>query len=156
MSTVFFLVKSLMLGIVINIYGVVLTAVVLGLFLIRHIPLSKALPYAFFVLIGAAVARFQHALIDIHDPDTVGFYQFATIVLVSTVCLTALIVARHLLRRDRLLSTLFLLSLLLAVLQFGGLRYDLLNWYARLYALTCLAVPVLVLIRDWNTGRSSA
>jgi hypothetical protein len=150
---IFFLIKSLILCLVINVPGVLLAAVVLGLFLLRRTPLPRAIAYACFVLAGAVVARFQYALIVIEDPDTVGFYQFATIVLVSTVCLTALIVARRLLKVEWLLSFLFLLSLLLAILQFGGLRYDLLNWYARLYALACLAVPIFVLIRDWNVGR---
>ena len=154
MSTVLFLIKSLVLGLVINVPGVVLTAIVLGLFLVRRTPLAKAVPYACFILIGAAVARFQYALVVIRDPDTVGFYQFATIVLVSVVCLTALIVGRRLLRVEWPLSILFSLSLLLAVLQFVGLRYDLLNWYARIYALTCLAVTALVLLRDGNVRRS--
>lgn len=45
-----------MLGLVISLPGVVLTAVVMGLFLVRHFPLPKTAPYAGFVLAGAFLA----------------------------------------------------------------------------------------------------
>ena len=144
----------LALALVINVSAILLSAITFGAYLARRIAVSKALAYSCFVFIGAAVARFQYALIVEDDGDTLGFYQFATIVLVIVLFVTALIASRHILKKEKPLQLMIVLTLILAIFQFGGIAYVFLNWYARTYALICIMIPVLVLALNWAGGRA--
>ena len=150
---ILFLVQMLVLGLVINWPGVMLSAIVLVLFLVARVSVAKAMAYSCFALIGGTVARFQWLLLVEEDADTIGWYQIATVSLVGTLCVIALATSASRLKEERPLQIMFLLTMVLAVLQFGGVPHVLLNWYARIYALVCIAITLVVVARDWRARK---
>ena len=150
-----FLVAMLLLGVAMNLPWIVLTLIVLALFVFLHVPPTRAIAYSCFFCIGGAVAHF-HWLILRGDLEAAELFQIATVTFVGVLCLTALLTSIRNLRNERLLQLLFLLSGILAVLQFSGvLSWDFVNWYARIYAVTCVVIPLAVLFRIWWVEQTS-
>ena len=128
---------------VLNWPGLIVASAVFAILAHRHTAV-RAVPYSAFLLIGAAVARLQWVLVVETDPDTIGWEQFATIVLVMFLTAVALIASYRRLRLEKPLIILFLLTLILAVFQFGGVPIAFLNGFARLYAGICIVIPLFV------------
>ncbi len=132
-------------GLLTNVLGILLTVATFTLFQIRGVNPLKAMSYCSFFS-GAAVAQWQLMI-------RTGYELVATIALVGTFSLIGLLSSLKFLRDEKLLIAIIVVTIGLAVLRFGGLPEQLVNWYARFYALVCLAAPVVVLAQAWYNPR---
>ena len=133
-------------GLLTNVLGILLTVATFTLFQIRGVNPLKAMSYCSFFLGGAAVAQWQLMI-------RTGYELVATIALVGTFSLIGLLSSLKFLRDEKLLIAIIVLTIGLAVLRFGGVPEQLVNWYARFYALVCLAAPVVILAQTWSKPR---
>jgi hypothetical protein len=145
--------KSLLIEVLTNPLGVIICLVIFTIFLLRGLNLSKAVSYCSFFLAGSSVAHLQWLIITNADPDEIGWYIFFAIVWVALFAMAGFLIYIRYLRDDPLLFTIVCLTLGLAVFQFGGVHYGILNWYARGYASICLTAPFIKLALEWNKQR---
>ena len=148
----FYFVSLLLYGLQTNVVGILLTVAIVILFQIVGVNPRKAVSYCIFFFGGAAVAQLQW-MISTEEPSAVVGHQIAaTIVLVGTFSLIGFFTAKKFLKDEKLLGAIIVLTIGLAVLQFA-FPSQLLNWYARFYALVCLAAPVVVFAQAWYNPR---
>lgn len=140
----------LFIGLFLNWLGTLLTAAVFVVFLRSGVRPAKSAAYSCFFLCGAAVAKLQWVLSIEEEPIVLVWNMYGTIAVVGTFGLVGLLTASKSLKEDNLLIAIIALTVGLAVLQFGGVPDPLLNWYARLYALVCLAAPLVALVPIWS------
>ena len=124
-------------------------AIHISIYMRRKNRSSKALAYCCFLFAGAAVARLQWMIVSEQDAETVSWYIISTVVLVGTLSVIALVASLSILKEEKPLIAIFALTVGLATLQFSGVPYQLLKWYARFYALACVVIPFLLLAKSW-------
>jgi fucose 4-O-acetylase-like acetyltransferase len=133
-----------------NIPELAVTLVVFILFLWRGVRIGKALAYCCFLFVGATIARLQWLIVGEQDPSGVSWYIFFAVVQVGALSVIAFVASFSILKEEKPLIVIFALTVGLAILQFSGVWYQLLNWYARFYALACVLIPFLVLAKSWS------
>ncbi len=124
-------------------------AIHISIYMRRKNRSSKALAYCCFLFAGATVARLQWMIVGEQDPTTVGWYIFFAVVQVGALSVIAFVASFSILKEEKALIVIFALTVGLAILQFSGVPYQLLNWYARFYALVCVVIPFLLLAKSW-------
>lgn len=137
----------LLFGVLINGIAFIPTMVILSLMLMRGIEGLKSLSFASFFLGGAAVAHLQWMIFSERDPTEVGWYIVATIALVFTTSLLGIFCGWRYKNEEKLMSVITIMTIVLAIFQFIGIRYEALNWYSRAYAIVCLSAPLLLILR---------
>ena len=140
-------------GLVLNVEGLVATAVICGLLLFSRVSYRKTASICCFFLGGAAVAKVQWMIATGAGPSEFDWQLGSTLVVVGVTSLAGILIAGRFLRTERLLIIIVAMTALLAVLQFSGRPFELLNWYARIYALVCLSAPLVYVARAWGTPR---
>ena len=138
-----------LLEVLTNPLGIILCLAIFIIFLLRGISLSTAVSYCSYFLAGSVVAHLQWLIINNEDPSSVGWHILSAIVWVGLFGMIGFLSYLRYLRKDKLLLTVVFLTLGLAVFQFGGVHYQVLNWYARGYAFICLIAPFLKLALAW-------
>ncbi len=138
-----------------NIPGLVVTLATFALLVSRGTRLRKSLTYCFFLLGGIAVANLQWMIITDGNTEAVRWLILGTEMLVGTLTLIAFLISLKFIKEEKILIVLFALTIGLGILQFSDVPHQLLNSYARLYALACLGAPLLVLVKTWNRPKPS-
>ena len=141
----------LFFGFVLNIEGLLATVVVCGLLLFSRVSYRKTASLCCFFLGGAAVAKLQWMIADGRDPSELDWQLGSTTVLVGVTSLVGILTAGRFLKKEGLLIIIVVMTALLAVLQFSRGVFEVLNWYARIYALVCLSAPFVYVARAWIT-----
>ena len=138
-------------GLALQLYvvGILLTAATFVLFKIRRVGLLTAISYCCFFLVGTVVAKLQWMIstevgqLEIYSPIAmVG--AFSIIGFLSWLFLKNLF-------DEKLLIAIIVLTFGLPISLSGSMQFF--NWYARFYALVCLAAPVVVLAQTWSKSR---
>ena len=139
-----------------NVVGILLTAATFVLFRIRGVSLSKAISYCSFFLVGTVAAKFQWTISTVATPRALAELIYPTIALVGIFGFIGFLFWCWVFSKnptdEKLLTAIIVLTFGLAFL---ALTYpsQLLAWYARFYALVCLAAPVVVLAQTWSKPR---
>jgi len=133
---------------VLAIGAAILTTIgVLSAMLLRGIERLKSASYASFFLGGVTVAHLQWMIFSEHDQFEVRLCILATIALVFVTSLIGIHSGWRYMKEEKLIQIIMIMTVVLAILQFSGIPYQALNWYARVYAVVCLAAPIIKLIR---------
>lgn len=148
-----FLFGLFFLSVLLNGGAFLATVVILSLMLIRGMERLKSLSFASFFLGGAAVAHLQWMIFSERDPTEVGWYILATIALVFETSLLGIFCGWRYKNEEKLIPVIIIMTIVLAIFQFSGIRYEALNWYARVYAIVCLAAPLVLILRRQNRNQ---
>ena len=104
--------------------------------------------YCAFLLGGLAVAKLQWMIFTYGGGEEVAFQILASILYVTIAGITGFVTSLEFLRRDKYMQIIVCMTILLGVLQaastFNFLPYQVLNMYACIYALVCIAVPAIL------------
>ena len=140
-----------------NLLGVIATVITYILLYVTGFGPRKSIPYACFFLAGVIVAKFQWHIVFDEDRSGLIQYYFEAILSVPIVSIIGLLFSLRYLAVDRLLSMIITMTLLLALLQFlaegTNIPYIVLNYYARIYAITAVLLPFVSLSWNWHTQR---
>ena len=146
----------LFFGLVLNAEGLIATAIVCALLLFSRVAHRKTASICCFFLGGALVAKWQWMTVATTADRSELDWQVGTMIyLLVVTSLAGILFAGRFLRREPLLITVVAMTALLAVLLFYpiAVEWPLLYWYARIYALVCLATPLVYVARVWITPR---
>jgi hypothetical protein len=150
MEIVVWLFLLFILGVGNNVPSLVIATLVFLAFWKRRTPVGKAIAYCCFLFAGIAVAKLQWVIVGGQSGEALRWEIGTTEVLVGGLSILALIASARILKEESPLVALFVLTIVLAILQFSGIPYQVLNWYARFFSLAAIAVPLLVLAQSWN------
>ena len=143
------------LGLGNNLAGVVIAVVAFILMSKHRVGSSKAFAYCCFLLAGTAVAKLQWVIVGGKSGEAIRWEIGTTEVLVGGLGMLALIASARILKEELPLVALFVLTIVLAILQFSGIPFQILNWYSQFFSLAAIAIPLLVLEQSWNrSGRT--
>ncbi len=156
MSIIYFFLKLLEVGLIANLSGLAITFAVLAFFLFTKLLCPKrAIAYCAFLFCGTAVANLQWMIYSGVEGDEIGWQIWATIASVVFSSILGFWASRRFLCDDKLLRVIVGMTILLGVLQtgwmFNVLPYQVLNLYARIYALICILAPGIVTFHLWSS-----
>ena len=104
--------------------------------------------YCAFFLGGLTVAKLQWMIFTYGGGEEVAFQILASILYLTISGITGFVASLEFLRRDKYMQVIVCMTVLLGVLQaastFNLLPYQVLNMYACIYALVCIAVPAIL------------
>ena len=104
--------------------------------------------YCAFFLGGMTVAKLQWMIFTYGGGEEVAFQILASILYLTISGITGFVASLEFLRRDKYMQVIVCMTVLLGVLQaastFNLLPYQVLNMYASIYALVCIAVPAIL------------
>ena len=140
---VFFLYLALMK----NWVAILATTGILLLMFARGVDQRVSMAFASFFFGGAAVAHLQWMIFSQRDASEAGWYIFGTIALVSITSTIGAYYGWRYVKEEKLIPVIMIMTAVLAFFQFGGFTDQELNFYARVYAVVCLAAPVIVIVR---------
>jgi len=143
-----------------SIFGIELIAIGFAVAVVMYFLLRAAIAnprvrfaYCSFFLGGVGVANLQFIIAYESDGDTVGWSIFLTVLFVGFTSVLAATASARFLKNEKLLAAIVLMTVVLAILQFSGVPYQLLNMYARLYAAICIAAPNVLLFNFFLNSR---
>ncbi len=136
-----------------DVVGILLTAAISVIFGIRRVSLPKAISYCSFFLVGNVVAKLLWRISTDVPPVAVHELIYPTIIVVGLFGLIGFLSWFSLKKPTdhKLLIAIIVLTFGLPISLFVSDQF--LNWYARFYALVCLAAPVVVLAQTWSKPR---
>lgn len=134
-----------------NLAGVIIAVMAFMVFSKHRVRGGRAFAYCCFLLMGFAVAKLHWVIYSGQIRGKTIFWEILeTEAFVGGLGIFALIASARFLTEELPLVALLVLTTILAIFQFSGIPYQVVNWYARFFSLAAIAAPLLVLARSWN------